>query len=82
MGHAAAAHFSIEIGMRIGIPLRLDPAEPVAELGYPAFERSCLLGAHLVVTRTATIRWIWHEDYVLGGRRPDSPRGPIKARAP
>jgi hypothetical protein len=68
--------------MRIGIPLRLDLTEAVAQLGNPTLERGCLLGAHLAFTRTSTIRWIWHEDYVLGGRRPDSPRGPIKARAP
>src|SRR5262245_56913870 len=75
IGHAAAAHFGIEVGLRIGMPLRFDPAEPVVELGYPALECSCLLGAHLVFTRTSTIRCIWHEDYVLGGRRPDSPPG-------
>src|SRR5262245_45851059 len=74
-GHAAAAQFRVEIGMHIGIPLRLDPAEPVAELGNPPLERSRLLGAHLAFTRTSTIRWIWHEGHVLGGRRPDSPRG-------
>src|SRR5262245_29630613 len=64
--------------MRIRIPLRLDLAEPVAELGYSALERSGLLGAHLAFTRTSTIRWIWHADYILGGRRPDSPGGPSK----
>src|SRR5262245_34394357 len=75
IGHAAATYFGVEIGMRIGIPLRLDPAEPVTELGNPILERSRLLGAHLASARTSTIRWIWHEDHVLGGRGPDSPRG-------
>ena len=67
--------------LRVGLPLRLDLAQPLAEVGDPALERGLLLGAHLAAGQDFG-RWL---DRACDSRprreaapRPDSPRGPIE----
>src|SRR5262249_45028139 len=66
VGHAAPLRLRIGARAHLSVPLRPDPAEPVAQLRDPVLELSTLLRAH-VPGWAVFVGRIRHDTHVLGG---------------